>query len=265
MIAFLILETLMIGVFCALDLVLFYVFFEAKPDPDVHHHRRLGGKRRVYASFKFFLYTLLGSVLMMLAIMAMFFEGRQRPTSGRSDANSFPTGMQQVAVARLLRLLRVKDADVAGPHLAADAHVEGADRGLASPGSHPPENGRLRLHCVSRCRMFPDASLYFQPMIFALSVIAIVYTSLVAPLTMQEEHQEADRLFLRRPYGLRDDGHLRDEPRGYPGRHLQMLSHGLISGALFLCVASSTTGCTPARSPLSAAGQQHAGLCRRVP
>jgi NADH-quinone oxidoreductase subunit M len=76
MIAFLILESMMVGMFCALDLCIFYIFFEGRVDPDVHHHRRLGRPRRIYAAFKFFLYTLLGSVLMLLALLAMYLEGR---------------------------------------------------------------------------------------------------------------------------------------------------------------------------------------------
>ena len=133
MIAFLVLETLMIGVFCALDLVLFYVFFEGGLIPMFLIIGIWGGKRRVYASFKFFLYTLLGSVLMLLAIMAMYWQ------AGTTDIPTlltykFPPDMQTLAVARLLRLLRGEGADVAGPHLAARRARRGADRGLGDPG-----------------------------------------------------------------------------------------------------------------------------------
>ena len=136
MIAFLLLETLMIGVFCALDIVLFYVFFEAGLIPMFIIIGVWGGKRRVYASFKFFLYTLLGSVLMLLAIMAMYWQ------AGTTDiptllTHNFPAAHADLAVARLLRLLRGEDADVAGAHLAARRACRGADRGLGDPGRHP--------------------------------------------------------------------------------------------------------------------------------
>ena len=144
MIAFLVLETLMIGVFCALDLVLFYVFFEGGLIPMFLIIGVWGGKRRVYASFKFFLYTLLGSVLMLLAIMAMYWH------AGTTDiptllTHKFPRRHADLAVARLLRLVRGEDADVAGAHLAAGRARRGADRGLGDPGRHPAEDGRLRL------------------------------------------------------------------------------------------------------------------------
>ena len=144
MIAFLVLETLMIGVFCALDLVLFYVFFEGGLIPMFLIIGVWGGKRRVYASFKFFLYTLLGSVLMLLAIMAMYWQ------AGTTDiptllTHHVPGRDADLAVARLLRLLRGEDADVAGPHLAARRACRGADRRLGHPGRDPPEDGRLRL------------------------------------------------------------------------------------------------------------------------
>ena len=133
MIAFLVLETLMIGVFCALDLVLFYVFFEGGLIPMFLIIGIWGGKRRVYASFKFFLYTLLGSVLMLLAIMAMYWQ------AGTTDIPTLltpqlPARHADLAVAGLLRLLRGEDADVAGAHLAARRARRGADRRLGDPG-----------------------------------------------------------------------------------------------------------------------------------
>ena len=133
MIAFLVLETLMIGVFCALDLVLFYVFFEGGLIPMFLIIGIWGGKRRVYASFKFFLYTLLGSVLMLLAMMAMYWH------AGTTDiptllTDEVPARDAVVAVARVLRLLRGEDADVAGAHLAAGRARRGADGGLGHPG-----------------------------------------------------------------------------------------------------------------------------------
>ena len=133
MIAFLVLETLMIGVFCALDLVLFYLFFEAGLIPMFLIIGIWGGARRVYASFKFFLYTLLGSVLMLLAIMAMYSH------AGTTDIPSYwqtrlPGRDADLAVAGLLRLLRREDADVAGAHLVARRARRSADRRLGHPG-----------------------------------------------------------------------------------------------------------------------------------
>ena len=144
MIAFLVLETLMIGVFCALDIVLFYVFFEAVLVPMFIIIGVWGGKRRVYASFKFFLYTLLGSVLMLLAIMAMYWQ------AGTTDiptllAYKFPAKHADLAVAGLLCLLCGEDADVAGAYLAAGRARGGADGGFRHSGRHPVEDGRLRL------------------------------------------------------------------------------------------------------------------------
>ena len=144
MIAFLVLETLMIGIFSALDLVLFYLFFEGGLIPMFLIIGVWGGPRRVYASFKFFLYTLLGSVLMLLAIMAMYWE------AGTTDIvtllhHGFPARPAEMGVARLLRLLRGEDADVAGAHLAARRACRSADRGLGHPRRHPAEDGRLRL------------------------------------------------------------------------------------------------------------------------
>ena len=144
MIAFLVLETLMVGTFSALDLVLFYLFFEGGLIPMFLIIGVWGGPRRVYASFKFFLYTLLGSVLMLLAIMAMYWQ------AGTTDItvllrHAFPREHADLAVARLLRLVRGEDADVAGAHLAARRPCRGADRGLGHPRRDPAEDGRLRL------------------------------------------------------------------------------------------------------------------------
>ena len=152
MVAFLVLETLMLGMFCALDFVLFYVFFEGVLIPMFLIIGVWGGRRRVYAAFKFFLYTLLGSVLMLLAILAMYF------VAGTTD---IPTLMHtpsravaDLAVARLLRLLRGEGPDVAGAYLAAGRARRGSDRRLGHPGRRAPEDGRLRLPPL----LAPDAS-----------------------------------------------------------------------------------------------------------
>ena len=156
LIAFLVLETLVIGVFCALDLVLFYLFFEGGLIPMFIIIGVWGGARRVYASFKFFLYTLLGSVLMLLAMMAMFWDAGTTDISRAARAR-VPRRHADLAVARLLRFLRGQDADVARPHLAARRPCRGAHGGLGDPRRHPAEARRLRLPALlgARCSRSP--------------------------------------------------------------------------------------------------------------
>jgi NADH-quinone oxidoreductase subunit M len=232
MIAFLILETLMIGVFCALDLVLFYVFFEAGLIPMFIIIGVWGGKRRVYASFKFFLYTLLGSVLMLLAIMAMFWE------AGTTDiptllAHDFPVGMQQWLWLAFFASFAVKMPMWPVHTWLPDAHVEAPTAGsvilagiLLKMGGY----GFLRFSLP----MFPDASLYFQPLVLWLSAIAIIYTSLVA--LMQEDIKKLIAYSSVAHMGYVTMGIFAMNAEGIQGGIYQMLSHGLVSGALFLCV-----------------------------
>jgi len=232
MIAFLILETLMIGVFCALDIVLFYVFFEAGLIPMFIIIGVWGGKRRVYASFKFFLYTLLGSVLMLLAIMAMFWQ------SGTTDiptllAHDFPASMQTWLWLAFFASFAVKMPMWPVHTWLPDAHVEAPTAGsvilagiLLKMGGY----GFLRFLLP----MFPDASLFFQPLIFTLSVIAIVYTSLVA--LMQEDMKKLIAYSSVAHMGYVTMGIFALNVEGIQGSIFQMLSHGLVSGALFLCV-----------------------------
>ena len=144
MIAFLLLETLMIGVFCALDIVLFYVFFEAGLIPMFLIIGVWGGKRRVYASFKFFLYTLLGSVLMLLAIMAMYWQ------AGTTDiptllTHNFPAGMQTWLWLAFFASFAVKMPMWPVHTWLPDAHVEAPTAGSVILAAHPVEDGRLRL------------------------------------------------------------------------------------------------------------------------
>ena len=200
MIAFLVLETLMIGVFCALDLVLFYLFFEGGLIPMFLIIGVWGGTRRVYASFKFFLYTLLGSVLMLLAMMAMYWH------AGTTDIPTLltpqvPRRHAVVAVARLLRLVRREDADVAGAHLAAGRARRGADGGLGDPGGDPAEDGRLRLPALLAADV-PDG----EPGVRAAGVRAVDHRHHLhlAGGAGAGGREEADRLFVRRPHGLRD-------------------------------------------------------------
>jgi NADH-quinone oxidoreductase subunit M len=232
MIAFLILETLMIGVFCALDIVLFYVFFEAGLIPMFIIIGVWGGKRRVYASFKFFLYTLLGSVLMLLAIMAMYWQ------AGTTDitkllTHDFPASMQTWLWLAFFASFAVKMPMWPVHTWLPDAHVEAPTAGsvilagiLLKMGGY----GFLRFSLP----MFPDASLYFAPLVFTLSVIAIIYTSLVA--LVQEDIKKLIAYSSVAHMGYVTMGIFTMNQAGLQGAIFQMLSHGLVSGALFLCV-----------------------------
>ncbi|RST84976.1 NADH-quinone oxidoreductase subunit M [Aquibium carbonis] len=232
MIAFLVLETLMIGVFCALDIVLFYVFFEAGLIPMFIIIGVWGGKRRVYASFKFFLYTLLGSVLMLLAIMAMYWQ------AGTTDiptllAHDFPASMQTWLWLAFFASFAVKMPMWPVHTWLPDAHVEAPTAGsvilagiLLKMGGY----GFLRFSLP----MFPLASADFAPFVFALSVIAIIYTSLVA--LMQEDIKKLIAYSSVAHMGFVTMGIFTMNDIGIQGAIFQMLSHGLVSGALFLCV-----------------------------
>src|SRR6478735_4133381 len=232
MIAFLVLETLMIGVFCALDLVLFYVFFEAGLIPMFLIIGIWGGKRRVYASYKFFLYTLLGSVLMLLALMAMYWN------AGTTDiptllAHKFPVSMQPWLWLAFFASFAVKMPMWPVHTWLPDAHVEAPTAGsviLAAILLKMGGYGFIRFSIP----MFPDASAMFAPLVFALSVIAIVYTSLVA--LMQEDIKKLIAYSSVAHMGFVTMGLFTLTPQGIQGAMFQMMSHGLVSGALFLCV-----------------------------
>lgn len=232
MIAFLVLETLMIGVFCALDLVLFYIFFEAGLIPMFLIIGVWGGARRVYASFKFFLYTLLGSVLMLIAIMAMYWE------AGTTDiptllAYQFPGEMQTWLWIAFFASFAVKMPMWPVHTWLPDAHVEAPTAGsvilagiLLKMGGY----GFLRFSLP----MFPLASADFAPLVYTLSVVAIIYTSLVA--LMQEDIKKLIAYSSVAHMGYVTIGIFTMTAQGVQGGIFQMLSHGLISGALFLCV-----------------------------
>jgi NADH-quinone oxidoreductase subunit M len=234
MIAFLLLETLMIGVFCALDLVVFYVFFEGGLIPMFLIIGVWGGPRRVYATFKFFLFTLLGSVLMLLAIMAIYWQ------TGTSDiallldgSHRIPAAMQPWLWFAFFASFAVKLPMWPVHTWLPDAHVEAPTAGsvilagiLLKMGGY----GFLRFSLP----MFPVASEQYATVIFVLSLIAIVYTSLVA--LAQEDVKKLIAYSSVAHMGLVTLGTFTFSHEGIDGGIFQMLSHGIVSGALFLCV-----------------------------
>jgi NADH-quinone oxidoreductase subunit M len=232
LIAFLVMETLMLGVFCALDLVLFYLFFEGGLIPMFLIIGVWGGERRVYASFKFFLYTLLGSVLMLLALMAMYWH------AGTTDiptllAHRFPGGMQWWLWLAFFASFAVKLPMWPVHTWLPDAHVEAPTAGsviLAAILLKMGGYGFLRFSLP----MFPLASQEFAPLVFALSVVAIIYTSLVA--LAQEDLKKLIAYSSVAHMGFVTMGIFSFTVQGVDGAIFQMLSHGLVSAALFLCV-----------------------------
>ncbi len=232
MISFLLLEVLMVGVFCALDIVLFYVFFEGSLIPMFIIIGVWGSKRRVYASFKFFLYTLLGSVLMLLAIMAMFFQ------SGTTDiptllTHAFPATMQTWLWLAFLASFAVKIPMWPVHTWLPDAHVEAPTAGSVILAGIMLKLGGYGLIRFS-LPMFPLASEMFAPLVFTLSVVAILYTSLVA--LMQEDMKKLIAYSSVAHMGFVTMGIFAANEQGVQGAIFQMLSHGLVSSALFLCV-----------------------------
>ncbi|HUZ91389.1 MAG TPA: NADH-quinone oxidoreductase subunit M [Methylocella sp.] len=232
LVAFLVLETLMTGVFCALDLVLFYLFFEGGLIPMFLIIGVWGGKRRVYASFKFFLYTLAGSLLMLLAVMAMY------GVAGTTDIvtllhTHFPSSMQKWLWLAFFASLAVKLPMWPVHTWLPDAHVEAPTAGsviLAAILLKMGGYGFIRFSLP----MFPEASAYFTPLVFALSIIAIIYTSLVA--LVQEDMKKLIAYSSVAHMGFVTMGLFSMTIQGVQGAVFQMISHGLVSGALFLCV-----------------------------
>ena len=233
MIAFLVLETLMIGVFCALDLGLFYLFFEGGLIPMFLIIGIWGGPRRVYASFKFFLYTLLGSVLMLLAIMAMFWHAGTSDIATILAHPNFPAGMQTWLWLAFFASFAVKLPMWPVHTWLPDAHVEAPTAGsviLAAILLKMGGYGFIRFSLP----MFPVASEKFAPLVFTLSVVAIVYTSLVA--LAQEDMKKLIAYSSVAHMGFVTIGIFSLTQQGIEGAIFQMISHGLVSGALFLCV-----------------------------
>ena len=232
MIAFLLLECMMIGVFCALDFVLFYLFFEGGLIPMFLIIGVWGGPRRVYSSFKFFLYTLLGSVLLLLAMIYMYFE------VGTTDIPTlmgygFSAEAQTWLWLALFASFAVKMPMWPVHTWLPDAHVEAPTAGsviLAGVLLKMGGYGFLRFSLP----MLPLASDLFVPLIFTLSVVAVVYTSLVA--LMQEDMKKLIAYSSVAHMGFVTIGIFTFNTQGIEGGIFQMLSHGIVSAALFLVV-----------------------------
>ena len=232
LIAILIMESLMIGVFCSLDLVVFYLFFEGGLIPMFLIIGIWGGERRVYSAFKFFLYTLLGSVLMLVAIISIYW------IAGTTDVQElYKIGIDQ-KYQNLLWLAFFSSFAVKTPMWPVhtwlpDAHVEAPTAGsvlLAAILLKMAGYGFIRFSIG----LFPVASEYFVPLVYVLSIIAIIYTSLVA--LMQDDMKKLIAYSSVAHMGFVTLGIFTLTQQGLEGSIFQMVSHGLVSAALFLCV-----------------------------
>ena len=232
LISFLALETFMIGVFCSLDLVLFYLFFEGGLIPMFLIIGIWGGERRVYSTFKFFLYTLAGSVFMLLAIIYIFIS------TGTTDVETllmynFTTNEQLILWIAFFTSFMVKIPMWPFHTWLPDAHVEAPTAGsviLAGVLLKMAGYGFIRFSIG----FFPDASEFFAPFIFSLSVIAIIVTSLIA--LVQEDMKKLIAYSSVAHMGFVTLGIFTFTVQGIEGGIIQMISHGIVSAALFLCV-----------------------------
>ncbi len=232
LVAILLMETMMIGVFCSLDLVIFYLFFEAGLIPMFLIIGIWGGERRVYSAFKFFLYTLLGSVLMLVAIISIYW------IAGTTDVIELYQLGIDAKYQNLLWLAFFSSFAVKTPMWPVhtwlpDAHVEAPTAGsvlLAAILLKMAGYGFIRFSIG----LFPIASEYFVPLIFVLSLIAIIYTSFVA--LVQEDMKKLIAYSSVAHMGFVTMGIFTMTPQGIEGSIFQMISHGIISAALFLCV-----------------------------
>ena len=232
LIAILVMESLMIGVFCSLDFVIFYLFFEGGLIPMFLIIGIWGGTRRVYSAFKFFLFTLLGSVLMLVAIISIYW------ITGTTDIVELNNLGVDVKYQNLLWLAFFSSFAVKTPMWPfhtwlPDAHVEAPTAGsvlLAAILLKMAGYGFIRFSIG----LFPIASENFVPLIYTLSLIAIVYTSLVA--LMQDDMKKLIAYSSVAHMGFVTLGIFTMTQQGLEGSIVQMISHGLVSAALFLCV-----------------------------
>ena len=232
MIAFLVLETMMIGMFASLDLLMFYLFFEGVLLPMFIIIGVWGGPRRVYAAFKFFLYTLAGSVLMLVCMMTMFVQEGTTDIPLLAEA-SFSPALQFWLFLGFFASFAVKVPMWPVHTWLPDAHVEAPTAGsmiLAGVLLKMGGYGFIRFSLP----MFPDASELFAPYIFVLSVIAVIYTSLVA--LAQKDMKKLIAYSSVAHMGFVTIGIFSLNEQGIAGAMFQMISHGLVSAALFFCV-----------------------------
>ncbi len=240
MIAFLVLETMMVGIFCALDFVLFYVFFEGVLVPMFLIIGVWGGARRVYAAFKFFLYTLLGSVLSLLAILAVYFQ------TGSTDievalTHNFPPDLQKWLWLAFFASFAVKVPMWPVHTWLPDAHVEAPTAGsvilagvLLKMGGYGFIRFSLPMFPLASAYFTPLISAYFTPLMFALSAIAVIYTSFVA--LAQTDMKKLVAYSSIAHMGFVTMGLFALTSEAVQGAMIQMLSHGLVSAGLFLIV-----------------------------
>ena len=232
MVAFLVLETMMVGMFCAMDFMLFYVFFEAVLIPMFLIIGIWGGARRVYAAYKFFLYTLLGSVLMLLAVITLWYSAGTTSIPQLAEMQiAFP--VQVWLFLAFFASFAVKVPMWPVHTWLPDAHVEAPTAGsviLAGVLLKMGAYGFLRFSLP----LLPEASAYFAPWIYVLSVVAVIYTSLVA--LAQQDMKKLIAYSSVAHMGIVTLGIFTFNAQGIQGALFQMLSHGVVSGALFLCV-----------------------------
>ena len=232
MLAFLFLETVMIGMFASVDILLFYIFFEAVLIPMYLIIGIWGGERRIYASFKFFLYTLLGSVLMLIAIVTIYKLTNSMSISDL-QGNYFSKNIQKYLWLAFFASFAVKIPMWPFHTWLPDAHVEAPTAGsviLAGVLLKMGGYGFIRFSLG----MLPEASEFFAPLIMTLSIVAVVYTSLVA--IAQTDIKKLIAYSSVAHMGLVTIGIFIANSQGLEGAMIQMISHGVVSGALFLCV-----------------------------
>ncbi|MGI4852006.1 MAG: NADH-quinone oxidoreductase subunit M [Janthinobacterium lividum] len=232
MIAFLILETMMLGTFCALDFILFYLFFEAVLIPMYLIIGIWGGERRIYASYKFFLYTLLGSILMLVGILVLY-QQVQSTDVDMATQHVLPVIYQKWLWLAFFISFAVKIPMWPVHTWLPDAHVEAPTAGsviLAAILLKMGGYGFLRFSLP----LFPEACQFFAPLIYVLSLIGVVYASLVA--LVQTDMKKLVAYSSIAHMGFVTFGIFTFSTQGLQGALFQMISHGLVSGGLFLCV-----------------------------